>query len=248
MVPHLSDWYRKQEFSTDFLKQLGEGGWLNFTVENGSIQKQSAVREAVLIETLAAISSGIAVAVLAHTDLGFMGLHLFGSGFLKKTYGRSALMGEKIMCLGNTENMAGSDVAGIHTTAKKVTNGWILNGTKAYVTNGNISKMAVITAVSDPEERRNRRISMFLVDLLHPGVKRKKLNKQVWIPSDLTRLELKEVFVPDDHLLGQRGQGIQQVLNIFTHNRVPISALTLGTAQGAFDKAIAHGQRRKIFW
>lgn len=247
MTPYLSDWYRREEFSTDFFKQLGEGGWFNFTFENGSLQKRSAIRESVLTETLAAISSGIAVAVLAHMDLGFMGLYLFGSDFLKKTYGRAALRGEKIMCVGNTENMAGSDVAGIQTTAEKVSDGWVLNGTKAFVTNGNIADLGVITAVSDPSAERNRRLSMFLVDLSQPGITRKKLNKQVWIPSDLTRLVLKDVFVPDDHLLGVRGQGLQQVLNIFTHSRVPISALTLGTAQGAFDRALGHGQKRKVF-
>lgn len=88
---------------------------------------------------------------------------------------------------------------------------------------------------------------MYLVDLSAKGVKRTKLNKQGWLPSDLTRIALHDVFVPDDHLIGERGKGLQQVLNIFTHSRVPISALTLGTAMGAFDMAIDHARKRKIF-
>jgi alkylation response protein AidB-like acyl-CoA dehydrogenase len=69
----------------------------------------------------------------------------------------------------------------------------------------------------------------------------------VWIPSDLTRIQCADVFVPDDHLLGERGQGLQQVLSIFTHSRVIIAALTLGTALGAFELALDHGKKREIF-
>jgi alkylation response protein AidB-like acyl-CoA dehydrogenase len=115
------------------------------------------------------------------------------------------------------------------------------------VTNGFISDYAILTAVSDPEAERNRRISMFLVDLRSEGVSRFKLNKQVWIPSDLTRIQCSNVFVPEDHLVGERSQGLQQVLSIFTHSRVIISALTLGTALGAFELAVDHGKKRKIF-
>jgi alkylation response protein AidB-like acyl-CoA dehydrogenase len=131
--------------------------------------------------------------------------------------------------------------------AEKVDGGWLLNGAKAYVTNGLISDMAVITAVSDPQAQRNTRISMFLVDLSAEGVGRRKLNKQVWIPSDLTRLEFNDVFVPDDHLMGEQGRGLQQVLTVFTHSRVPISALTLATAVGAYEMAIDHAKKREIF-
>ena len=131
--------------------------------------------------------------------------------------------------------------------AKKVNGGWLLNGTKAYVTNGLISDLAVITAVSDPQASRSNRLSMYLVNLHTGGVKRKKLNKQVWIPSDLTRLQFSDVFVDDDHLMGNRGHGLQQVLTVFTYSRVPIAALTIGTAAGAFELALEHAKKRKIF-
>ena len=88
---------------------------------------------------------------------------------------------------------------------------------------------------------------MYLVDLQAEGVKRKKLNKQVWIPSDLTRLQFADVFVSQDHLLGRQGQGLQQMLTVFTCSRVPIAAMTLGTAVGAFELAMAHAKKRKIF-
>ena len=185
--------------------------------------------------------------ILAHQDLGLTGLWLFGSPLLQRKYGPSAVLGKTLLCVGNTESAAGSDSANIAMQAKKVDGGWVLNGAKAYVTNGFISDYAMLTAVSDPESERSRRISMFLVDLRSEGVVRSKLNKQVWVPSDLTRVQCSNVFVPEDHLVGERRRGLQQVLSIFTYSRVVISALTLGTALGAFELAVEHGKKRKIF-
>lgn len=247
LIPNLPQWYRNQEIPPEFFREMARAGWLGFHGGDGKIKKHSALREALIMETLAEVSPGMAVSALVVSDLGLIGLYLFGSAFLKKTYAEAALKGETLICLGNTENVAGSDVAGIGMSGRKVDGGWVLNGTKAYVTNGGISHLAVITAVSNPGAERNRRLSMFLVDLSQPGVHRKKLNKQVWIPSDLTRLTMENVFVPDTHLLGRKGNGLQQVLRIFSHSRVPISALTLGTAQGAFDKALSHACKRRIF-
>jgi len=88
---------------------------------------------------------------------------------------------------------------------------------------------------------------MFLLDLSSEGVSRFKLNKQVWIPSDLTRVQCSNVFVPDAYLMGERGRGLQQVLSIFTYSRVVISALAFGTALGAFEMALDHASKRKVF-
>ena len=247
LKPQLSSWYKNGAMPVEFFRRMASGGWLGIQWKNGELEKTSALREALLQEELAKVSAGVAITILAHVNLGFSGLFLFGSEYLKSKYGRTAALGETVMCLGNTENLAGSDVAGIAMQAEKTDDGWLLNGTKAYVTNGYIADLGVITAVSNPDADRNRRISMFLVDLNASGVKRKKLNKQVWIPSDLTRLQFDNVFVPDDHLLGERGRGLQQVLAVFTRCRVPISALTLGTASGAFEMALNRARTRKIF-
>ena len=247
IIPNLPSWNRQRELPQDFFHQMGEGGWFGLRFKNGSLARESALMEALVAEALAVVSPGVAIAALAHIDLGLMGLYLFGSPDHHRIYSPDAARGNKIMCLGNTENLAGSDVAGIALKADKIDDGWILNGTKAYVTNGYIADLGVITAVSDPEAARNSRLSMYLVDLDTEGVSRKKLNKQVWIPSDLTRLKFDNVFVPEDQLLGIRGRGLQQVLEIFTNSRVPISALTLGGAVGAFNLAVDHMQKRKIF-
>ncbi len=247
ITPFLSSWNRAGKIPADFYRQMGKGRWWGYEYRNGRIEKGAVLREALIAETLAAVSPGVAISALAHVDLGFMGLFMFGTETLHKRYAPEILSGERVMCLGNTENTAGSDVAGIGMTAEKVPEGWRLNGAKAFVTNGAIADLAVITAVTDPDAPRNRRLSMFLVDLNSPGVRRTKLNKRVWIPSDLTRLQFNGLFVSDDHLLGRRGHGLSQVLSVFTRSRIPISALTLGTAEGAFDLALSHGVKRRIF-
>jgi alkylation response protein AidB-like acyl-CoA dehydrogenase len=245
--PHLSQWYDEGAVPRSFFGEMAENEWLGFDANRRHFLEQSSLKQAILVESLSKLSPGVAVAFGAHTSLGTKSLLLFGNEKQKGTHLDSALRGDNLMCLGNTELIAGSDVANVGCQAEKVDGGWLLNGSKAYVTNGAISDMAVITAISDPEEDRNKRLSMFLVDLSVEGVSRRKLHKQVWIPSDLTRLQFRDVFVPDENLLGKRGRGLQQVLTIFTDSRILISAMALGTAAGAFELALDHAQKRQIF-
>jgi alkylation response protein AidB-like acyl-CoA dehydrogenase len=247
MEPHLAEWYKQEAIPREFFERLGHEGWLGYNQKDNEIIEQSALRQGVLFEHMAKTSPGVAVAVLVQTSLGIAPLYLFGSQDQKQTYLPSALKGDILLCLANTEHRAGSDVASIAMQAAKAEGGWVLSGTKAYVSNGAISDLALVTAVSDPEASRNRRLSMFLVDLASTGVSRRKLNKQVWIPSDLTRLHFDNVFVPDKNLVGERGRGLQQVLATFTHSRIPISGLTLGTAAGAFEMGLDRAKKREIF-
>ena len=245
--PFLTEWYKKEVIPREFFQNLGQDGWLGFKQKNGQFVEQSYLTQTLLMEKLAKISPGVAVAVMVQISLGMVPLFLFGSEALKATYLPSAARGETLICLGNTEHKAGSDVANIGMKAEKVDGGWLLNGTKAYVTNGAISDLGLITAVSNPDASRNRRLSMFLVDLSSTGVRRKKLRKRVWIPSDLTRLHFDKVFVPEANLVGEQGKGLHQVLATFTQSRIPISGLTLGTAVGAFEAGLERASKREIF-
>ena len=245
--PHLSRWYDEGAVPRSFFEDMAENEWLGFDENRRHFLEQPSLKQAILVESLSKLSPGVAVAFGAHTSLGTKGLLLFGNEKQKGTHLDSALRGNTLICLGNTELLAGSDVANVGCQAEEVDGGWLLNGSKAYVTNGAISDLAVITAISDAEEDRNKRLSMFLVDLSVEGVSRRKLHKQVWIPSDLTRLQFKDVFVPDENLLGKRGRGLQQVLTIFTDSRILISAMALGTAAGAFELALEHARKRQIF-
>jgi alkylation response protein AidB-like acyl-CoA dehydrogenase len=247
MATSLSLWHRQGELPKEFFEIMGEGGWYGFEAGEGRWSRRSALREALLSEELAKFSPGAGIAALAHADLGMMGVWLFGADALKQRCGAGAVSGRTVMCLGNTERQAGSDVASVAMSAVPAPGGWRLSGTKSYVTNGAVADLAVVTAVTDPEGPRNNRMSMFLADLNSEGVQRTRLNKQVWVPSDLTRIEFQDVFVAEDHMLGPRGRGLQQILSIFTRSRVPIAALTLGTAVGAFDLAVNRAVKRTVF-
>ncbi len=247
LLPDLKKWLRDGSIPRRLFTTLGRKGLLGVTLDGEQPVLAPCSQRARILEESARLSAGVAIAILAHVDLGFTGLQLFGDPILQQTYGPGAARGETLLCLGNTENHAGSDAAAISLNAQRQGGDWRLNGTKAYVTNGAIADFAVITALTDPEASRNQRLSMFWVDLNQPGVTRRKLNKSVWQPSDLTRLTFDDVRVPEAHLMGMRGRGLQQVLTIFTHSRVPISALTLGSAAGALELALERMRRRKIF-
>jgi len=245
--PRLAGWHKENAAPREIFQEMGEAGWLGSRWDRGKMHPHSGLRETLILERIARKSPGFAVAVLIVSDLGLTALRKFGGDGLLSRYGKEACAGQRLICMANSENRAGSDAAGIGMTAEKTSGGWRLNGAKAFVTNGLISDLAVVTAVTDPDAERNRRISMFLVDLAADGVSRKRLRKQVWTPSDLTRLEFSDVFVPQDHMMGDRGRGLSQVLSVFTHSRVPISGLALGTAEGAFELALSHAAKRRVF-
>lgn len=247
VVSNLPVWNRERAIPRRFFRRAGEAGWYGFNWKDGRLVKHTGLRETLIMERLAKVSPGVAVAVLIVSDLGLNALNCFGTPEHLSRYGAAAVSGDCLICFGNTENLAGSDAAGIQMRAEKTSGGWVLNGAKAYTTNGLVSDFAVVTAVTDPNAHRNRRISMFLVDLNTPGISRKKLNKQVWIPSDLTRIDFNDVHIVDNCLLGKEGHGLQQTLTVFTNSRIPISGLALGTAAGAFDLAVHRAKNRKVF-
>jgi alkylation response protein AidB-like acyl-CoA dehydrogenase len=226
---------------------MGRQDWLSYRWSGEGFNRHQSLRQTLVLAHIARHSPGLAVASLIQSELGLTALARFGSDVLQQRHGLAVGHGDILICIGNTENQAGSDAAAIAMQARPVDGGWRLTGTKAYVTNGNISDYAVVTAITDPAAARNRRSSMFMVDLKAEGVRRKALSKQVWKPADLTRLRFDEVFVPKSYLLGDPGRGLQQTLAVFTHSRIPISGLALGTAQGAYELAMRHARQRTVF-
>jgi alkylation response protein AidB-like acyl-CoA dehydrogenase len=245
--PNLSAWVEQKAIPRGFFRALGQAQWLGFRATGDHLEERPYLEQAVLVERLARISPGVAVAVLVQVSLGQAALLLFGSTEQKRECCDPAALGQTLICLGNTESAAGSDVAALRTRAQGVDGGWVLDGTKAYVTNGSLADRAVVTAVSDPDAPSNQRLSLFLVDLSSVGVSRAALDKRVWIPSDLTRIDFRDVFLPQGCLVGTRGRGLQEVLEIFSRSRVLVAALTLGTAVGAFELGLEHAVTRKAF-
>ena len=247
LIPNLGGWYAEKQIPRDFFLELGENGWLGLEADGSQAREHNPLKAALMLEHLGTISPGAGVAVLVQASLGAQGIVLFGTREQRDLHLPAAARGQTLICLGNTESGAGSDVAAVASTGTKVEGGWTISGIKSYVTNGYISDFALVTAVSDPEADRNSRLSMFLVDLSSKGITRSKLHKEVWIPSDLTRIKFEDVFVSEANLVGKRGRGLQQVLEIFTNSRITISALTLGTAQGALQAGVEHAKKRRAF-
>jgi len=115
LVPHLARWYAERSVPRGFFQDLGQAGWFGFVVREGGLLEEPALIRALRLEHLAKISPGVAVAVLAHADLGLKGLSVFGSEELKQKYLESAVRGQTLFCLGNTEMGAGSDVVSVAT-------------------------------------------------------------------------------------------------------------------------------------
>jgi alkylation response protein AidB-like acyl-CoA dehydrogenase len=247
LAPSLPLWTRQEALPREFFRELGAGGFYGFGFAAGRLVPRPALGEALIAEAFARRSPGAVVAALAHADLGLASLALFGSPALQARFGEAAAAGRAVICLGNTEPHAGSDAAAVRTRAEAAPGGFRLTGVKAYVTNGRAADLAVVTAVTDPDAPRSRRISMFLAELSGGGVKRTPLDKGVWLPADLTRIELHGHFVPADRLIGERGRGLSQVLAVFSRSRIPMAALALGTGQGAFEIGVRQALRRRAF-
>jgi len=132
LSPHLPAWYGQGEIPKEFFQSMGGGGWFNVDYRGSLLMKRSALRGALLAEEMGKISPGVGIAMLVQGDLGGLGLALFGSDELQKRYGAEAVKGRTLICLGNTEGHAGSDVASIAMKANKVEGGWCLSGARVF--------------------------------------------------------------------------------------------------------------------
>ena len=155
--PSLPIWNREGVVPRSFFQMMGSAGWYGYRWQDKRLVKRSGLRETLILERIAKLSPGVAVAVLIVSDLGLTAFNLFGTDGQIDRFGAGAVRGENLICFGNTENLAGSDAAGIIMSAEKTNDGWLLNGSKAYTTNGLISDLAVVTAVTEPEAPRPAR-------------------------------------------------------------------------------------------
>ena len=171
----------------------------------------------------------------------------FGTEEQKQRWLVPAIKGEKIGALGITEPDAGSDVAGIKTHAKRVDGGWLVNGSKTFITNG-IRADFVVTAVKTTPEGGHHGLSFMVIEKGMDGFSvSRKLEKLGWHASDTRELSFKDCAVPEENLLGPRGQGFRQFLEILDGGRISVGAMGVGLAQGAYDLAFAYAQERKQF-
>ena len=199
---------------------------------------------AIAIEELARVDQSFAITVAAHTSLGTMPIHLFGSDEQRARWLPRLAAGEMLGAFGLTEPDAGSD-AGATRTRARADNGWVIDGTKMFITNAGteLSGLVTITARTGEDE-----VSNLVVENGTPGYTQSPpLKKMGWRSSDTRELVFDGCRVPSDHLLGPRGNGFRQFLEILDGGRIGVAALGLGAAQGAYEMALDYARRREQF-
>jgi alkylation response protein AidB-like acyl-CoA dehydrogenase len=185
--------------------------------------------------------------VAVQTDMATPPVHLFGTEEQKQKYLVPAIKGEKIACLGITEPDAGSDVAGIKTTAVRDRDEWVINGSKIFITNGHRADYIVLVTKTDKDAGYDG-FTLFLVDMDLPGVIReKKLQKLGMHASDTALLAFDDVRVPDDAVLGEVGKGFYHIMWELQGERMIGAAGCVSGAQHMFDKTLQYVQERNVF-
>jgi alkylation response protein AidB-like acyl-CoA dehydrogenase len=200
---------------------------------------------AVAIEELARIDQSFAITVAAHTSLGTMPILLFGSDEQRTRWLPGLASGARLGAFGLTEPEAGSDAGATRTTAREEGDGFVVDGTKMFITNAgtDISGLVTITALTGPDE-----ISNIVVENGTPGYEpQPPLHKMGWRSSDTRELVFRDCRVPAKNLLGERGGGFRQFLQILDGGRIGVAALGLGAAQGAYELALAYARSRRQF-
>ncbi len=248
VTPHGEEWEAAGKVPREALHQMGALGMFALRVpeELGGLGL-GPLASATFSEALGASTfAGFDVTVLVHTDMAMPHLINSGSPEQFEKYLPSVLSGECILSIGVTEPDAGSDVAGIRTKAVKDGDGWRINGTKTFITNAVYGDMTIVAARTNPDDKYG--ISMFLVESGTPGFSvSKKLDKHGWRCSDTAELQLDDVWVSDEQLLGTPHRGFYETMKNFQNERMVLIGMGVGAAQAAIDLTNEYTQNRHAF-
>ncbi len=192
--------------------------------------------------------SGVAITVLVHTDMA--SVHLFNAGTpaQKERWLPAIISGEVITAVAVTEPDAGSDVKGIRTTARRVGDSYMLNGSKIFITNGVFADLYCVAAKTDTAGPASKSVTMFLVEKGTPGFRvARVLDKHGWRSSDTAELVFEDCTIPAENLLGEEGRGFYAIMANFQNERLVIGAMAMGEAQAALDLTLDYVRTRKAF-
>jgi alkylation response protein AidB-like acyl-CoA dehydrogenase len=246
--PHVMEWDEAQQFSADLLPKLAAIGLagVQFPEEFGGAGL-SAVDYCICIEELARVCPGVALSVAAHNGLCSAHISTFGNDQQKQQYLPRLVRGEVWGAWGLTEAGAGSDAAGMRTTAVRQGQCWVINGAKTFITHGRIGGVMVVIAVTD-RTKVHRGISAFIVEHGTAGMSAgRKENKLGMRASDTSEVIFDNCRVPIEQLLGEEGQGFINTLQVLDGGRIGIAALSVGLAQGAYEAALRYAKERRQF-
>lgn len=239
---------RTKEFPVEIFKQLADMGimGLPFPEEYGGAGADT-ISFAIVTEELSRACASTGITYSAHISLGGAPLNLFGTHEQKQKYLTPICTGESFGAFGLTEPNAGSDAGGTQTTAKEDGNDFVINGSKAFITNASYAKHLALTAITGMEGNK-KEISAIIVPTDAEGFTvLDNYEKMGLNASNTTELFLENVRVPQENLLGERGKGFHQFLVTLDGGRIGIGAMAVGIAQAAFEKAKSYAKERKQF-
>jgi acyl-CoA dehydrogenase len=244
--PHVAEWEDAGWMPNDAFAAVAQQGYfaLGFAAEYGD---DDVVASAVFAEELVRCGSGgVAASIGAHAFIALPPVASFGTADQKQRYLLPGIAAEAIGALGITEPDAGSDVAGLKTTARRVDGGFLVNGSKVYITNG-VRADFVVMAVRTAPGMGHRGISLLIVDTDHPGYHASALRKHGWHASDTALITLEDVFVPEENLLGAEHEGFKLVMANFQWERLVMALEAVGMMQEGFERTLRYASERTAF-
>jgi short/branched chain acyl-CoA dehydrogenase len=246
IAPVAEELDREKRFPYDLVAELAELGLMGMTIpEEYGGAGTDTLSYAIAVEELTRIDSSVAITVAAHHSLGTLPIWYFGTEEQKRRWLPALASGSKLAAFGLTEANAGSDAGATRTTARLEEGEWVVDGSKIFITNAgtDITACVTITALTGEGE-----ISNIIVPNGTPGyVISEPMQKLGWRASDTRELSFQGVRVPEENLLGARGQGFNQFLQILDGGRISVAAMGVGLAQGAYDLAYAYAKEREQF-
>jgi len=248
IAPHVREWDEKAHFPREVLRRLGQLGLMGILIPEELGGAGLTYRHYVaILEELGAVEGGIALSVAAHNSLCTNHVFLYGTEEVRRRWVPRLASGEVIGAWGLTEPEAGSDSGATKTTAVRDSGGWVLNGTKNFITHAGAGGVVVAMARTQPGKDHHG-ISAFLVPLDMPGVTVGKHEDKLGMRiSDTASLIFEDCRVGADALLGNEGDGFIQAMVVLDGGRISIAALSVGIARGALDAAVAYAKQRRQF-
>ena len=249
VAPAAEELDRTHSFPYEIVAKMASLGWMGipFPEEVGGAGGTS-LQYAIAVEELTRADSSVAITLCAHTSLGTQPIYLFGSDAQKQEWLPRLCSGEILGAFGLTEPEAGSDAGNTRTRARLEDGDWIINGAKQFITNAgtDISGVVCITVKTDPAHPDE--ISNLIVPNGTAGYEQAEpYRKMGWNASDTRPLTFTDCRVPEDSLLGMRGKGFHQFLQVLDIGRIGVAAMGVGLAQGALDQALAYAKERRAF-
>ena len=246
IAPNAEAWDRDHHFPSDVVHEMGELGLFGITAdERWGGAEGDFVSLCIAIEELARVDQSMAITLEAGVGLGINPIHEFGSEELQETYLPDLVAGRKLAGFGLTEPGAGSDAGATATRAEPDGDEWVINGSKAFITNSgaDITSLVTITARTGDDE-----ISTFVVPAGTPGfVVEPAYRKMGWRASDTHGLVFEDCRIPASHLLGERGRGYHQFLSTLDDGRIAIAAMAVGVLQSCLEESVAYSKERESF-